>query len=90
MTSPAPSEGSVEATYRSLIAAMTPLERIARASAMTSWANATVARQLLAERGPMSSERLRWEVARRRYASNPTTLRMIDRHLETMGPDADA
>lgn len=90
MTSPAPSEGSVEATYRSLIAAVTPSERIACASAMTSWANATVARQILAERGPMSSERLRWEVARRRYASDPAILRMIDRHLETMDPDAAA
>ena len=86
---PPESADSVESAYRALVAAMTPLERIARASAMTSWANAMVARQLLAERGPMSSERLRWEVARRRYASDPTTLRMIDRHLETMGRDAD-
>lgn len=89
MPTPPESADSVERAYRALVAAMTPLERIARASAMTSWANAMVARQLLAERGPMSSERLRWEVARRRYASDPTTLRMIDRHLETMGRDAD-
>ena len=90
MTSPAPSEGSIEATYRSLVAAMTPLERIASASAMTSWANAMVASRILAERGPMSSERLRWEVARRRYASDPAIVRMIDRHLETVDPDAVA
>lgn len=90
MPTSAPWEGSVEATDRSLVAAMTPLERVARASAMTLWANGTVARQILAERGPMSSERLRREVARRRYASDPTTLRMIDRHLGTMDPEAAA
>jgi hypothetical protein len=69
---------------------MTPRERIARASAMTAWANAVVARSILAERGAMSSERLRWEVARRRYASDPAICRMIDRQLDAMDLDAPA
>ncbi|MGA1057386.1 MAG: hypothetical protein ACO3Y3_06790 [Phycisphaerales bacterium] len=57
---------------------------------MTAWANAVVARRILAERGPMSSERLRWEVARRRYASDPAICRMIDRQLDAMDLDAPA
>jgi len=55
---------------------------VARAAAMFQWARETIARQITAEVGPISSERLKWLVAMRQYGSDPVTRKMIERELE--------
>jgi hypothetical protein len=72
----------VEQKYLEGIDALTPMERVARASTMFQWARETIARQIVAESGPMSSERLKWLVAMRQYGSDPVTRAMIERMLE--------
>jgi hypothetical protein len=72
----------VELKYQDRIEAMTPKQRVARAAAMFQWARETIARQIVASSGPMSSERLKWLVARRQYGSEPAICAMIDGVLE--------
>ena len=73
---------SVEALYRERIDRMTIVERVQRAAALLSWSRGFVARQVVAEHGTMSSERLKWEVALRQYGSDPAVRSMIERMLE--------
>lgn len=72
----------VEQKYQERMDALTPMERVARAGAMLQWTRETIARQIVAESGPMSSERLKWLVAMRQYGSDPVTRAMIERMLE--------
>ena len=72
----------VQRKYQERIAALTPKERVARAVALFQWARETIARQIVAESGPMSSERLKWLVAMRQYGSDPATRAIIERMLE--------
>lgn len=76
----------VERKYEERIDALTPKERVARAAAMFQWARETIARQIVAESGPMSSERLKWLVAMRQYGAEPAVRAMIERTLERV-PD---
>jgi len=69
----------IEVEYRRRIDAMTISDRVQRAEALLSWARGFVARQILAERGPLSDERLKWEVALRQYGADPATRAMIER-----------
>jgi hypothetical protein len=69
----------IELEYRRRIDSMTIGERIQRAEALLSWARGFVARQILAERGPLSDDRLKWEVALRQYGADPVTRALIDR-----------
>jgi hypothetical protein len=71
----------VEALYRERIDRMTIAERVQRAAALLAWSRGFVARQVLAERGALSSEQLKWEVALRQYGSDPTVRSMIERML---------
>ncbi len=68
----------IEVEYRRRIDSMTISERVQRADALLSWARGFVARQILAERGPLSDERLKWEVALRQYGGDPTTRALIE------------
>ncbi len=72
---------SLEALYRERIDRMTIAERVERASALLAWSRGFVARQVVAEHGALSSERLKWEVALREYGSDPTVRSMIERML---------
>ena len=72
---------TIEAEYQSRMDALTGTERIARSMAMLKWTREMLARQLLAQEGPMSAERLRWKVALRLYASDKTACRLIERRL---------
>jgi hypothetical protein len=72
----------VEQKYQDRIEALTPKQRIAHAAGMFQWARETIARQIVAPSGPMSSERLKWLVARRQYGSDPAICAKIDRMLE--------
>jgi hypothetical protein len=76
----------VERKYQERIDALTPKERVGRAVAMFQWARETIARQIVAESGPMSSERLKWLVAMRQYGAEPAVRAMIERMLERV-PD---
>ena len=69
----------IEVEYRRRIDSMTISERVQRAEALLSWARGFVARQILAERGPLSDERLKWEVALRQYGADPETRALIER-----------
>jgi hypothetical protein len=48
---------------------------------MLKWTRDLLARQVIAELGAMSDERLKWEVAKRMYGADPTARVMIDRRL---------
>jgi hypothetical protein len=60
---------------------MEPAERVARAAAMFKWAREAIARQMVAERGPMSDARLKWLVTLRQYGAEPPVRAMIERML---------
>ena len=72
---------SIETTYLNRMDALTPKERVARAASMLQWARETIARQILADLGPMSPERLKWLVAMRQYGADKTTRELIQRAL---------
>lgn len=76
----------VEQQYNSRIDSLTPAERMARCSAMLKWARDLIARQILAELGEMPQERLKWEVARRMYGSDPITKSVIERSQQVNAP----
>ena len=71
----------IEQHYQSQMASLAPHERIERSLAMFQWTRELLARQILAERGPLSAERLKWEVAMRQYGADPTTKALIERRL---------
>jgi hypothetical protein len=48
-----------ELNYQERIVALTPKERVARAASLFQWAREAIARQIVAESGTMSSERLK-------------------------------
>ena len=72
----------IESGYQEKVDALTPKERIARAASLFQWARDAIARQIVAESGPMSPERLKWLVAMRQYSADSTTCAMIQRMLE--------
>lgn len=71
----------VEQHYASRMDALAPHERMARCTAMFKWTRDLLARQILAEIGEMSHERLKWEVAKRMYGADPAAMALIDRRL---------
>lgn len=74
-------ESEVEREYRRRMNALSPCERMERAAAMFQWAREIIARRLIAERGAMPAERLKWEVALRQYGTDPRTRALIERRL---------
>jgi hypothetical protein len=77
----------IERRYQDAIDRLPPRQKIARGFAMFDWARSWIARQIIAERGPLSAERLRWEVALRLYGEEPVTRRLIERHLAGLAHD---
>jgi hypothetical protein len=74
----------VESKYRERIDALTPKERIARATSIFRWTREIIARQIVADLGPISSEKLKWLVAMRQYGAETTTGKMIQKVLENV------
>lgn len=68
---------NVETEYRARIDAMSVVERIGRAEAFFVWSRDYLARSIVAARGPMSDDDLKWEIALRQYGANPATRRLI-------------
>ena len=75
----------IQERYRAEIDGLSPRERIARGIAMFDWARGWIGRQIVAERGAMTPERLRWEVALRLYGSEPGARRLIERAMNGLG-----
>ena len=71
----------VEQQYLSRIDLLSPQERVARCAALLKWTRDLLGRQVIDEFGAMSPERLKWEVARRLYGSDPAIRAIIDREL---------
>lgn len=71
----------IEQQYQSRMDALSPQERMVRCSAMLKWARDLLARQIIAEQGAMSEQRLKWEVASRMYAADPIAKAIIDQRL---------
>jgi hypothetical protein len=74
----------IELKYRERIDALAPRERVARAASIFQWAREAIARQIVADSGPMSSERLKWLVALHQYGADSATRKMIERVLESV------
>jgi len=72
---------SIAALYRERIDRMTIAERVQRAAELFAWSRGFVARQVVAESGALSNERLKWEVALRQYGADPVARSMIERML---------
>jgi hypothetical protein len=72
---------SIEERYQQAMAALTPRERMERSMAMFQWTREMLARQIVAERGAMSAERLKLEVALRQYGADPGARALIERAL---------
>ena len=61
---------SVEKLDQSRLIALTGKERIARSAVMLKWTREMIARQIESAIGPVSTERLEWEVALRLYSGD--------------------
>jgi hypothetical protein len=68
----------IDREYRARIQAMTIVERIQRAEALFIWSRDYVARSILAAKGPMSDDELKYEMALRLYGSDPETRALIE------------
>jgi hypothetical protein len=71
----------IELKYRELIDALPPKERVARAASLFQWTREAIARQIVADLGPISPERLKWLVAQRQYCADPATEKLIAKVL---------
>ena len=69
---------SIETEYRERIDAMSVVERIRRAEILFNWSRDYIARSILAARGSISDDDLKWEVALRQYGSHPAIRELID------------
>lgn len=74
----------VELKYQERIDTMTPKERVARAASLFQWTRETIARQIVAQSGPMDSEQLKWLVAMRQYGADKATRAMIQKVLDNV------
>jgi hypothetical protein len=72
----------VQRAYQQQMDALSPSERVARSVAMFNWSREILARQILAEMGPISHERLKWEVALRMYGAEREVREWIERQLD--------
>ncbi len=71
----------VQQKYDELIDAMPIHVKIARAGQMYHWSRDWIMRQILAEKGAMSDERLRLEVALRMYGHEESVRSLIEKAL---------
>jgi hypothetical protein len=74
----------VESKYQESMSSLTPLQRVARAVGMFQWSRDIIARQIIADLGPINSERLKWMIALRQYGTDKTTKEMILKALQNV------
>jgi hypothetical protein len=68
----------IELEYRRRIDAMSVVERIRRTEALFNWSRDYIGRSIVAARGSISDEDLKWEVALRQYGADPSARKLID------------
>lgn len=71
----------VQQRYDDLIDEMPILVKVARAEEMFAWSRDWIMRQVLAEKGPMSEERLRLEIAMKMYGHEESVRQLIEKAL---------
>ncbi len=69
---------NVELEYRARIDAMSVADRIRRTEVLFSWSRDYLVRSIVAARGQMSADDVKWEVALRQYGADPVTRELID------------
>ena len=69
---------NVELEYRARIDAMSVADRIRRTEVLFNWSRDYLVRSVVAARGQMSDDELKWEVALRQYGADPVTRELID------------
>lgn len=71
----------VQQKYEELIDAMPVHVKVARAAQVFQWSRDWIMRQILAEKGPMSEERLRLEIALKMYGHEESFRQLIEKAL---------
>lgn len=71
----------VQQRYEELIDAMPVHIKVARAAQMFQWSRDWIMRQVLAEKGTMSEERLRLEIAMKMYGHEESVRQLIEKAL---------
>ncbi len=69
---------NVELEYRARIDAMSVADRIRRTEVLFNWSRDYLVRSIVAARGQMSDEDVKWELALRKYGADPVTRKLID------------
>ena len=69
---------NVELEYRARIDAMSVADRIRRTEVLFRWSRDYIVRSIVAARGQMSDDDVKWEVALRQYGADPMTRELID------------
>ena len=69
---------NVELEYRARIDAMSVADRIRRTEALFNWSRDYLVRSIVAARGQMSDDDVKWEIALRQYGADPVTRELID------------
>jgi len=75
-------QSELEARFRAVQDALPPHVRVARAASMFAWARDLIGREIVAQRGPLSAERLKWETAMRMYGSDASSRKLIQQMLD--------
>lgn len=73
---------NVTAEYDRRINAMTPAERVARGAVMFAMLRNSIARRLVAQRGTMSDDEIKWRVAMELYGSSDSLRPIIQEQIE--------
>ncbi len=69
---------NVELEYRARIDAMSVADRIRRTEVLFNWSRDYLVRSIVAARGQISDDDVKWEVALRQYGADPVTRKLID------------
>jgi len=75
---------AVEQHYQDQMDALSPKERVERAIAMAKWTRELLSRQIMSEKGTLSAEQLKWEVALRLYGADTSARTLIERKLTSV------
>lgn len=75
---------AIEKHYQAQMDALSAKERVERAIAMAKWTRDLISRQILSEKGTLSAEQLKWEVALRLYGADTCSRTIIERKLASV------
>jgi hypothetical protein len=78
----------VEQTYQAIVDRMSPAERLERSVSLFFWVRENIARQIIAESGPLPPEVVKWRVALRLYGGDPVSRVIIEEKLASVSDRA--